>query len=140
MKNAIGYSKIQWAALWGILLCVHLARTHIMDTPKRIIHHRASYALCHSMRHLHAGLLHDRWQRQQRRRAGGSDDAELPLSSKHVDAMNDEGAQEGLEEGVLAGSIDAAAAAALAEYKRSMAEGTAGGEAALMEQDEARRW
>ena len=54
--------------------------------------------------------------------------------------MNDEGAQEGLEEEVLAGSIDAAAAAALAEYKRSMAEGTAGGEAALMEQDEARRW
>ena len=72
--------------------------------------------------------------------AGGSDDSELPFSSKHVDAMNDEGAQEGLEEGVLAGSIDAAAAGALAEYKRSMAEGTAGGEAALMEQDEARRW
>ena len=114
MKNAIGYSKIQWAALWGILLCVHLARTHIMDTPKRIIHHRAG--------------------------AGGSDDSELPFSSKHVDAMNDEGAQEGLEEEVLAGSIDAAAAAALAEYKRSMAEGTAGGEAVLMEQDEARRW
>ena len=89
---------------------------------------------------VHAGLLHDRWRRQQRRSWRQRRCAELPFSSKHVDAMNDEGAQEGLEEEVLAGSIDAAAAAALAEYKRSMAEGTAGGEAALMEQDEARRW